>query len=214
MTQKIAKKEISKREAEQRTAQHKRDFAGLKKGWSHLGREVARSVDLGVPVKLGMTMRAWLDSTFEESSSNIFAQLKSYRALKGVPDDVLDAMPASNAAQLTRLPQKDRIDAHIVSQAVSQKPKEFKGTVDNLRESKYGITKSEWATYARRVPKEIHDQMIEAEIKIAHVLQVDIAEDSEKRASNLILVLEAIAQLINGTDESRLKTEIEGDSQG
>jgi len=122
---------------------------------------------------------------------------------------VLDAMPASNAAQLTRLPQKDRIDAHIVSQAVSQKPKEFKATVSAIREKKYGIKPEEWKTIAIRVPISVYDQFAAAQQKVADILQLDISDD-EKRATNLITVIEAIAALITTTPRERLFEEIEG----
>ena len=206
----LKKQQLTKRDAQKRTKQHQKDFASLRKGWVVLGREVAESVDLGVPAKLGKTMRQWLDETFPDSASHIFAQLKSYRALKGVPEDVLEAMPAGNAAQLARLPEKDRKAATLVRKAVSQPPKEFKETVDTLREKKYGITPDIWHTYARRLPIAVFEKLVEAETKIARVLQVDISEESEKRATNLITVLEAIAVLINTTDEAWLKIETEG----
>jgi hypothetical protein len=56
----LIKKEFTKHGAELRTQRHKRDFATLKNGWMHLGREVQKSIDLGVPGLLGLTMRNWM----------------------------------------------------------------------------------------------------------------------------------------------------------
>ena len=207
----LKKQQLTKRDAQKRTEQHQKDFASLRKGWVVLGREVAESVDLGVPAKLGKTMRQWLDETFPDSASHIFAQLKSYRALKGVPEDVLEAMPAGNAAQLARLPEKDRKAPQIVSQAVSQPPKEFKETVDTLREKKYGITKDRWETFAVRLPEDVIKLFRAAVEKIGRVLQVDL-EDDEVRPKNMITVMEAIACLINTTDENWLVIELEGEN--
>ena len=205
----LKKQQLTKRDAQKRTEQHQKDFASLRKGWVVLGREVAESVDLGVPAKLGKTMRQWLDETFPDSASHIFAQLKSYRALKGVPEDVLEAMPAGNAAQLARLPEKDRKAPQIVSQAVSQPPKEFKETVDNLREKKYGITKDEWKTWAVRVPLDVYERIEAAQEKMARVLQVDLQDDTV-RTKNLITIWECVAELVNGTDEAWLVVETSG----
>jgi len=135
--------------------------------------------------------------------------LKSYRALKDVPAATLEAMPAGNAAQLTRLPEKDRKDAILVARAVSETPKQFKETVDTIRETKYGITAEKWETHAVRVPAVVNALIVLAEEKIARVLQLDI-EDDTVRAKNLIVIWECIAQLINSTDEAWLKIETEG----
>src|SRR5712671_3475135 len=100
---KLLTQEITLAEAEQRTADHKRDFSRLERGWVRLGRDVEESVRLGVPGKLGKTMRGWLADTFEESASHIFRQLQSYRALQGIPQETLDVIPEGSAHELTRL---------------------------------------------------------------------------------------------------------------
>lgn len=209
MNNKLKKQQLTKREAQRRTAQHKKDFAGLRKGWVRLGAEVAESVDLGVPAKLGKTMRQWLDETFAESASHIFRELQSYRALKGVPQQTLERMPEANAHQLTRLPEKDRKAPEIVSKAVSQAPKEFKETVDGIREAKYGITPELWKTHAVRVPAVVDALIVLAEEKMARVLQLDI-EDDTVRCKNLIVIWECIAQLVNDTPEEWLVIETTG----
>lgn len=202
-------KEITRDEAEQRTADHKRDFSRLERGWVRLGRDVEESVRLGVPGKLGKTMRAWLADTFEESASHIFRSLQSYRALKGVDEATLLAIPEANAHELVKLTEKDRRDPQIVSQAVSQKPKDFKETVAKIRAQKYGITPDKWKTFAVRVPEAVYDALIAAQDKMATVLDVDLSDD-EHRAARLVTVWEAMAQLVNLTDEARLKLETEG----
>ena len=207
----INRKQITKAQALARTKKHRQDLLGLKKGWLTLGRAVAKSIDLGVPAVLGMGMVDWVNDTFEVSASHIFRVLQNFKALKGVSTSQLEQMPEGSAHQLTRLPEKERKSPAMIQKAITMKPAEFKKVVDEARQ-KNGYPPEEWATYARRIPKAIYDSMLEAEAKIARLLQVDIAEACEKRTANLILVVEAIAVLVNGTDESRLKIEIEGSS--
>src|ERR1019366_9747101 len=102
----IKLKEITTQEAQKRTDRHKEDFAGLRKGWVRLAKDVAESVDLHVPAALGMTMDEWLEQTFQESRSNIKDQLRKLRALEGVPEEKLEQISPGNASQLTRLPEK------------------------------------------------------------------------------------------------------------
>ena len=209
MSKQLKRKEITKREAETRTSQHKKDFAGLQKGWHLLGKEVAKSVDLGVPAKLGKTMRAWLDETFEQSSSHIFRQLQNLRALDGVPDKKLEQIPEGNAHQLTRLPEKIRKSAEVIEKATTQTPAEFRDTVNDIREKKFGIKQEAWQTFAVRLPLPVWELLQAAQEKIGRVLQVDLESD-DVRTTSLITVWEAIAQLVNGTDEAWLKIELEG----
>jgi len=205
----LAKKEFTKHAAELRTARHRRDFATLKKGWMHLGREVQKSVDLGVPALLGRTMREWMAETFDESASHIYRQLQSYRALKSIPEATLRRIPEANAHELVKLPQKERKARLIVSQAVSQKPQQFKETVARIRKEKYGIEPDRYKTFAVRVPEAVYDRLIAAQDKMAHILNLDLNIE-EMRSANLITVWEAVAQLVNDTDESQLKMEVEG----
>jgi hypothetical protein len=209
MANKLKTKELTESEALARTAQHKKDFAGLRKGWVRLGREVAESVDLGVPAALGMTMRDWLDKTFEESSSSIFRQLQNYRALEGVSQGKLEQMPEGNAHQLTRLPEKMRKSPKMIERAITLAPKEFREEVNEIREKKFGIKPEKWETFAVRVPLPVWELLQAAQAKIGRVLQVDL-ESEDVRTKNLIIVWEAIAQLVNGTEEAWLKIELEG----
>lgn len=204
------KRQISVKQARDRTAKHKRDFACLRKGWLRLGNEVAESVDLGVPEKLGMTMHEWLDRTFEQSSSHILRQMQNVRALKGVPQAKLEQMPEGNAHELaTKLPEKIRKSPEMIEKAVTLAPAEFKREVAAVREKKYGITPSKYRTFAVCVPLEVYEFLREAENKIARVLQVDI-ETEDLRGKNLMTVWECIANLINSTPEEWLKIETEG----
>lgn len=205
----LTKKEFTKRDAEKRTEQHVKDFSGLKKGWLHLGREVQKSMDLGVPGLLGKTARQWMAETFDESASHIYRQMQSYRALKSIPEATLQEIPEANARELVKLPQKDRKASVIVSQAVSQKPKEFRQTVAKIRKEKYGIEPDKFRTFAVRIPEAIFDRLIAAQDKMATILGLDLNHE-ESRPAKLITIWEAIAELINGTDESQLKTEVEG----
>lgn len=207
----LTQKTISKAEAQKRTEAHKRDFSVLRKGWVHLGQEVAQSVDLGVPSALGMGMRDWLDTTFEESASHIFRQLQNVRALKGVSQAQLERMPEGNAHQLaTRLPEKERKNPAVIKKAMEQAPAEFRATVKEIREKKYGIKPEPFKTFAVAVPMGVYDQLIAAQDKMAAILGLDLA-DEKKHAYALITIWEAVAVLINQTDESKLKAEVEGD---
>jgi hypothetical protein len=205
----LAKKEFTKHAAELRTARHRRDFATLKKGWMHLGREVQKSIDLGVPGLLGRTMREWMAETFDESASHIYRQLQSYKALKSIAARTLERIPEANAHQLIRLPEKDRKSRQIISKAQKQKPKEFAETVTKIRREKYGIEPDKFKTFAIRIPEPVYDRLVAAQDKMAHVLNLDLNIE-EMRSTNLIAIWEAVAQLVNGTDESQLKTEVEG----
>ena len=204
---------ISRKLALERTKKHQKDLAFLKKGWSVLGRDVKKSVDMGVPAALEMTMRGWIEKTFPGSSaSHIFRQLADYEALKHVPESKLEKMPEGNAHQMTRLPEKERKNPELIQKAITLKPSEFKEVVDTVRATKMGIKPERWETLAVRVPGQVYDLLIAAQNKIGRVLQVDL-EDSMKRPASLIAVWEAIAQLVNDTDESRLKLEIIGESE-
>lgn len=210
MSTKAVKREITKAEAQCRTAKHKRDFSAIEKSWFSLGKEVAESVRLQVPAKLGMNMRAWLDQTFSASSSHIFRQLQNLRALDGVPEAKLERMPEGNAHELaTKLPEKMRKSPEMVEKAINLPPAEFKREVAAIRHDKFGITPSKYRTFAVCVPIEVYEFLKEAEAKMARVLQLDL-EDEDARAKNLMTVWECIAQLVNSTDEAWLKVETEG----
>jgi hypothetical protein len=200
---------ITKKQAERRTAQHRKEFATLKKGWVHLGAEVEKSVQLGVPAALGQNMREWLESTFPESASYIFRQLQSYRALKGVPQSTLEAIPEGSAHELTRLKEKDRKDPKMLRKAREQSPKEFKETVAEIRETEYHIPKETWKTFAIRVPLAVYDLLQTAQAKMGRVLQVDL-EDDAVRIKSLITIWEVIAALVNDTPEEWLVIETTG----
>jgi hypothetical protein len=111
---------------------------------------------------------------------------------------------------LVKLGRKDRKSRQIVSQAVSQKPKEFRETVARIRKEKYGIEPDRYKTLAVRVPEGVYDLLIAAQDKMAHVLDLNMNLE-EERPRNLITIWEAIAQLINGTDEAQLRIEIQGE---
>jgi hypothetical protein len=207
---------MTRREAEKRTAKHKADRAGLRKGWVRFIQDVEKSVQLGVPAALGMNMREWLDKTFDQSASTIFRQLASYRRMRGVPQSTLEAISEASAHELRRLRPKDQKDSGVLQKAMEQSPSDFRKTVADIRHVKYGIPRDDWETYARRVPKSVFDLMIAAEEKVAAVLKVDISkrlhdDDFPMWLGNVVVVLEAQAQLVNDTDVTRLHLEIEGD---
>lgn len=206
----INRKQITKAQAIIRTKKHRKDLLGLKKGWLQLGRSVAKSIALGVPAALGMTMRAWIDDTFDVSAAHIFRVLQNFEALKGVSEKKLEQMPEGNAHQLTRLPEKERKNPAMIQKALTLKPSEFKEVVDDAR-SKNGIKAEEWRTFAVRMPLSVYTLVMAAREKMARVLQVDW-EDEAKHPASMITVEEGIAALVNDTDERRLTEELEGGS--
>lgn len=221
MVSTLAHHEITAQEARKRTEKHKKDFSELRSTtrarWATIAREVQESVNLGVPEKVNMPVRGWLAYMFEESVSTIYDYLARLKELKHIPVKQLDAMPRLNSKQLMRLPQKLRT-AKVIEQAVEMKPKEFKPIVDEIREKKLGIKPEPWKTYAITMPIAVYEATIASDEKLARVLQVDISEalcaaDFTKWTKNRVMVAEAKAQLINLTDESRLRVEIEGDNQ-
>jgi len=210
MPTKMAKRELTKKDAQARTDKHKRDFLAIRKSWVQLGKDVAVSVDLNVPEKLGLKMYDWLEQTFEKSASNIFRQVQNYRALRGIPQAQLEKMPESNAHLLaTKLPAQIRKSPAMIEKAVKMAPAEFKQEVADIREKKFGITPSRFKTFAVAVPIEVYDLIIQAQNKMGRVLQLDM-EAEDQHAKNMITVWEVIANLINSTDEAWLKVETEG----
>jgi hypothetical protein len=211
----LKKKVLTKKEALARSKEHQHEFKRMQARWLTLGKEVSRSLELGVPEKLGQNVREWLETYFDESAGHIFRQVQSYRALRGVPQAQLERIPEGNAHELKRLPEKERIAPRLIEQAIEQRPSEFKQTVDTLvaakRPAQANEPKEKWFTYARRVPMPVYERLIAAEVKLGRVLEVDIdQEHCDKWAWNLITVLEALAELVNGTAECVLKTELVG----
>jgi hypothetical protein len=209
------KRVLTKPQAQKITDELRRDFLSFKKqcrgGWATLARRAAKAVDAGVPLLLGMNMHPWLERVFEESAANAYDSLKRYSELKEIPVKTLDEMSPGNAKQLMRLPAKHRTQK-VIDQAVDLKPKEFKPIVDGIRKTKMGIKPEQWGTFAVRLPNPVLELVHAAHDKLAGVLQLDIKTDSE-RPKNMITVVEAWANLVVLTDESRLKLEIEGSEQ-
>lgn len=210
MPTKPAKRNLTKKEAQARTDKHKRDFQAIRKGWVALGKDVAESVDLSVPEKLGLRMYDWLEQTFEKSASNIFRQVQNYRALRGIPQTQLEKMPEANAHLLaTKLPAPMRKSPAMIEKAVTMAPEAFKQEVADIREKKFGITPSRFKTFAVAVPVEVYELIIQAQNKIGRVLQLDM-QDENSYAKSLITVWEAIAVLVNDTPEEWLTIELIG----
>lgn len=212
----LSRKPITKEQAQARTNEHKRDLRALKKGWAHLGREVNKSIEMGVPAALNMTMRAWIEDTFPGSSaSHIFRLRAEFEALKHVPVEQLEKMPEGNANQFaTRLPERSRSNPEIIQKAITLKPSEFKAVVEQER-IKAGIVPDKWATYARRVPLDVEALLCQAEQKLARVMQIDISEhlkleDMKKWTGNSVKVMEGFAILVNDTDEMALQAMLTG----
>jgi hypothetical protein len=206
-------KPITKAEALARSKEHQHEFKRMQARWLTLGKEVSKSLELGVPEKLGQNVREWLETFFDESASHIFRQVQSYRALRGVPTAQLERIPEGNAHELKRLPEKERTAPKMIERAIEMRPSEFRDHVEAIVVAKRPALASEpkekWFTYARRVPEPVYDALMAAEAKLSRVLEIDI-ETEELRPKNLIPVLEGWAELVNGTAECVLKTELVG----
>jgi hypothetical protein len=205
--------QLTKREALARTTEIKREVGAAKRSRIRILRLIAASVDRREYEIAGFeSLEAWLGHVgIETSVSHFLRLLHNVRALRNVSATQLEAIPEGSAHLLARLPEKLRTNA-LIEKAASQKPSEFRVTVAEVRGKKLGEREPEkWATYERKLPRGVYDALLAAEEKIARVLELDIAEESDKRATNLITVLESIASLINQTDESRLLVETEGE---
>jgi len=203
---------ITKKQALEHTAEIKREVGTAKRSRIRILRVIAGSIDANEYTIAGFaSLGAWLTHVGVETSVSHFLRLlHNTRALRDVPTAQLEAIPEGSAHILARLPEKARTRA-LIEKAASQKPAEFRETVAKARGVKADQEPAEkWATYSRKVPRGVYDALVAAEEKIARVLELDIAEESEKRATNMITVLEALAELVNGTAEEMLKTEIEG----
>ena len=202
---------VTKKQALEHTAEIKREVGTAKRSRIRILRTIAKSIDGKEYDIAGFGLEEWLLHVgIDTSVSHFLRLLHNTRALRDVPTAQLEEIPEGSAYILARLPEKARTRA-LIEKAASQKPSEFRETVAKVRGVKVDQEPAEkWATYSRKVPRGIYDALVAAEAKIARVLELDIAEDSEYRATNLITILEAIAELINGTAEEMLKTEIEG----
>jgi hypothetical protein len=204
---------ITKKDALARTAEIKREVGTAKKMRIRILRTIAKSVDAREYEIAGFgDLGAWLEHVgIETSVSHFLRLLYNTRALKDVPTATLEAIPEGSAYILARLPEKLRTNA-LIEKAVAQKPGEFRETIAEVRGKKLGEKEPEkWATYSRKLPQGVYDLMVDAEEKVAETLDLDISEESTRRATNIITVVEAIGTLIKLTDKSRLKLEIEGD---
>jgi Glu-tRNA(Gln) amidotransferase subunit E-like FAD-binding protein len=205
-------RKFTKPEAEKETAALRKQYRGLEAGWFALGRRVALDVERHIPQAMGMNLTDWLEKTFDASAAKVFRALRAAKALKGVPEKTLKAMPEGNAVQLARLPEKERKSKEWVDRAVSITVPEVKQAVDEFMEKKTGQKKTKWKTFRVSLPDDVYDLLLEAEAKIARVIGVDVSDKSEHLIDARIKVWEAIASLISLTDESQLKVETIGDT--
>lgn len=197
---------ISKNEALKRTAEIKREVGTAKKARIRILRLIAASVDRREYEIAGFeTLAAWLEHVgIETSVSHFLRLLHDVKVLRHVSSAQLEAMPESNSHILARLPEKRQHDPKMIERAVEMKPAEFKALV-----SGNNVTPEGWKTFSLRCPVGVYVALQAAQDKIARILDLDLSDD-EKRATRLITVWEAIAELVNGTAAEMLKTEIEG----
>jgi hypothetical protein len=207
-------KKATKQEAVKRTAERRKQWKSLETGWLALGRAVEQDVALHVPEALGTTFTAWLESTFDCSASKVFQAFRASKALKGIPEEKLNQITQANAVRMATLPEKERKSPEWVKKAVELPMNEFKSEVEAHIEKKTGIKKEKWHTFRVGLPKDVYDLVLEAEFKMAGILEVDISDTSKNQAAARLTVWEAFAALINLTDESILKAEVQGLREG
>ena len=204
----------TQKQAKQITADLRKAWKGLEVGWLALGRKVERAVELHVPEALGTDMTSWMQSTFDCSASKVFQAFRASKALKGIPEEKLNQITQANAVRMATLPEKERKSPEWVKKAVELPMDKFKESVDDWQEKKTGIKKEKWHTFRVGLPKDVYDLVLEAEFKLAKILEVDISDKSMNQSAARLACWEALAALVNLTDESILKAEIQGFSEG
>lgn len=181
--------------------------AEIRAGWLRLGLLIRKMIDSQAYEALGFpNMHAWMTSRFGESLSSVFSALRSVRALEGVPEEQLTRIGERNAHMLTYLPPKQRTSHEWIERAATLPTKEFKQEVQIELEKKTGMAQERFKTFSIALPEKVYENMLAAEKKLAHSIDLDI----EDKPGNRILVWEAFSQWILLTDEQTIKAHTEG----
>lgn len=192
----------------------KREIANFKLDRIRIVRELGARIEAGSYKKFGYSnFEVWLADIgivhMGMSLPDFKRKLHDVKALAKLPPEAVDSMPEGNRHELARMPP--RMHQELLEPATSQKVEEFKETVALAKREAFGIQApaERWKTHAVALPMGVYERVKACEAKVARMLQLDL-EDDTKRARSLIDVWEAIAELINGTDEAMLKIEIIG----
>lgn len=207
---KLKRQEITRQEAEQITRQLRKDFNSARKANVQLGMDICAAIEKKVPGKLGMKMRDWLRDTFKESPAKLYALIQTTEKLRGIPVRELEEIPATSAPVLAKLPEPKRHSPGWVKKAQSLPVNDFKEAVAVELERAHGVPREQYRRFDMVVTKDILEEMLEAEKKVARLHSLDIEMKPELR----MVVWSRIAALINTTEEALLMQEMEGDESG
>ncbi len=179
----------------------------MRSNWLRLGSLIQKMIDTSAIEVLGFPgIQSWMTARLGESISNAFSALRSVRALKGVPQEMLEQIGERNAHTLTYLPERERKSNEWIEKAAKFRIKEFKQEVERALEKKTGMPLDRFKTWSIALPELVYESMCEAEKKLAQSLEIDIGD----RPGNRIQVWEAFTQWILQTDEQTIKIQTEG----
>ena len=193
--------EITVAEAKKITAELKRDVT---QHWWRIGERILEAQRLGVPAKLDLTFDDWLTEVAPDSRSALYADKRIVEALGDLPRERVMNLSRGAAEQIARLPEKKR--EKWIDRAESETVPTLKHAVDT--ELNGGTpAHEEFRCYRVILPLAVYEALLAAERKIAGMLSVDL---ENKPQAARIVIIEALAQLVNDTDERVLRTEIIG----
>lgn len=160
-----------------------------------------------VPEALGQSTKEWMAQNVDGSLSDAFRKLRRFRALQGVSEEAVMAMPGKNIDQLTRLTKEERVSPRWVSLAQDLAPEKMVERVDAVLE-KRGIKKEVYQTWSLRVTQSEFEEMNDVENKIAGVLGLDT--DKELSPSERSKCWGAVRSLVLTTEAEHIVIEIKG----
>lgn len=198
---------ISQTEARERTSQRKQEAQHLETGWISLGRSVRQDLQDGVPQALGVTVTAWMTSTFGSSLARIKRARRIEQALGKVPTKTLKQLPEGNCYELTRLPEKLRTNPAWLGKAEKLPVAEFKEAVEVEREKITGMAREKRTTFWVSLPDGVYDMAKEAESKLAVMMGLEIESDRSLARGQ---IWEAVMVFLLQTPVEHLKIEIQG----
>jgi hypothetical protein len=179
----------------------------MRTGWFRLGSLIGKMIDSQAYEALGFdSMGSWMKARLGESMSTAFSALRSVRALDGVDEGKLKRIGERNAHVLTYLPVNERKSEGWLEKAATLPVKEFKQEVEIALEKNTGMAPERFKTFSIALPEKVYENMLAAEKKLAHSIDLDI----EDKPGNRIVVWEAFSQWILQTDEETIKAQTEG----
>lgn len=199
--------QLSKKEALQKTARVDRMIKQMESSWYGLAALIQDCIDARVPAALGVTFTAWIEQRFgKRKLSDAWRKLRIMRALKGLPEKRVKALPESNAYALSRLPEKDRKDPRWLKAAETEKVDAFEEKVEKRLEQKTGIKREKFMHWFPTMPEGDKAILEAAETKLAHIFGMDLVQNPGLR----IEIWRRAAIFFVTTEEEHLIIESEG----